>query len=55
MARDTPGPPAGPSPGEYPDAAGQHAADPAEAGHARTMRIVITLLAWPGHQDSPSY
>src|SRR5580692_4287052 len=32
MARDTPGPPAGPSPGEYPDAAGQHAADPAEAG-----------------------
>ena len=32
MARDTPGPPAGPSPGEDPDVAGQHAADPAEAG-----------------------
>jgi uncharacterized membrane protein len=32
MARDTPGPPAGPPPGEYPGAAGQHAADPAEAG-----------------------
>ena len=31
MARDMPDPPAGPSPGEYPDVAGQHAADPAEA------------------------
>ena len=31
MARDMPDPPASPSPGEYPDVAGQHAADPAEA------------------------
>ena len=31
MALDTPGPPAGLSPGEHPDVAGQRAADPAEA------------------------
>jgi uncharacterized membrane protein len=31
MARDMPDPPASPSPGEYPDVAGQHAADPAGA------------------------
>ncbi len=32
MARDTPVPPAGPSPGEHPDVGGQHAAGPAGAG-----------------------
>jgi uncharacterized membrane protein len=31
MARDMPGPPASPSPGEHPDAAGQHGAGPAGA------------------------
>ncbi len=31
MARNIPGPAAGPSPGEHPDVAGQRAADPAEA------------------------
>ncbi len=31
MARNIPGPPAGPSPGEHPDVADQRAADPAEA------------------------
>ena len=32
MARDVPGPPTDPSPGEHPDAVGQRAADPVEAG-----------------------
>ena len=32
MAREVPGPPADPSPGEHPEAAGQRAADPVEAG-----------------------
>ena len=32
MARDVPGPPTDPSPSEHPDAVGQRAADPVEAG-----------------------
>jgi uncharacterized membrane protein len=34
MARDVPGPPTDPSPSEHPDAVGQRAADPVEAGQA---------------------
>jgi uncharacterized membrane protein len=42
MARDTAGPPAGPSPGEHPDTPAQHAADPIEPGQ------------WPAASPAPS-
>jgi uncharacterized membrane protein len=50
MARDTAGPPAGPSPGEHPDTAAPHAADPLEPspepGKPRKLLYVTLPGCW---------
>src|SRR5215831_5835612 len=45
MARDVPGPPVGPSPSENPDAAGQRAAEPAEAEQSLAAAAAPTSAA----------
>ena len=60
MALDTPGPQAGQSPGEHPDADGQRAAHPAEAGQPPaagqtppTVAAPATVAAPPGTAAAP--
>ena len=54
MARDMPGPPVGPSPGEHPDAAAQRADDPAEADQpAAAAGTAPAVAAAEGPQPPP--
>jgi len=54
MARDVPGPPAGPSPGEHPDVAAQRAAGPAEADQPPAAAGTSpAVAAAEGPQPSP--
>ena len=50
MARDVPGPPTDPSPSEHPDAVGQRAADPVEAGQPPAA---VEALPAPALQAPP--
>jgi uncharacterized membrane protein len=51
MARDVPGPPTDPSPGEHPDAVGQRAADPVQAGQPPAA---VEALSAPALQAPPA-
>ena len=55
MARNIPGPPAGPSPGEHPDVAGQRPADPAEADQrpAAAEAAATVAVSTPAAADRP--
>jgi uncharacterized membrane protein len=55
MARDMPGPPVGPSPGEHPDVAGQGAGEPAGAGQPlAAVEALPAVAAAEGPEPSPA-